>query len=58
MEIADPLRSPAKNATKLPEVNTTYGYIDKIIDAMQFNIDSVTITITSDKFNANMNVNE
>lgn len=33
-----------------------YGFIDKCIDAIQLIIDSITITIKSKTFNANLNV--
>lgn len=60
MEIADPLReyTTSSNSKLFDKDNSgAYGFIDKCIDAIQLNIDSITITIKSKKFNANLNVN-
>lgn len=37
--------------------NSSYGFIDKCIDAIQLNIDSVNINIKSNFLTANLNVN-
>lgn len=34
--------------------NQSYGFIDRCIDGIQLNIDSITVTIKSQKFNANL----
>jgi hypothetical protein len=65
MEIADPLRDLSSSSNNSSNLNNnlfdsdsggSYGFIDKCIDAIQLNIDSITVTIKSSKFTANLNV--
>ncbi len=59
MEIADPLREyTTSKDSKLfdKESMGPYGFIDKCIDAIQLNIDSINVTIKSNKFNATFNM--
>ncbi len=58
METTERLREPSKTDSKLfdKDANGPYTFIDKCIDAIQLNIDSVSITIKSEKFNANLSM--
>ena len=56
MEIADPLREYTTGGKLNLETTGAYGFIDKCIDAIQLNIDSINITIKSNNFNATFNV--
>ena len=58
MEIVDPLRDISNKSLNLFDKDSgSYGFIDKRIDGIQLNIDSITITIKSFFFNAVLNVN-
>ncbi len=58
METTETLREPSSSDSKLfdKDANGPYTFIDKCIDAIQLNIDSVSITIKSEKFNANLSM--